>query len=244
MGSLAIVHYDERIPWHAPFAGYLAAGFRNKGIEVKGTSSRARVGGMPILLGTTLWTNIEQDGGEYILVDRCQYGDTDKWVSLAKNGRGYRAQWAERRDPSRWEAHGQPMLPWRLGGSQAVLCGQIGSYSPDWDNETNWYRAVQDKCTHFRPHPRGGNPTGLPVSQDWSKAKCAVVLNSSIGVQAVLCGIPTVTMDKGSMAWPVTSHSIGEIYTPERDEWCHWLAWCQWSHDEIKEGIPWDFLSL
>lgn len=238
----AVIHYHPAIPWHVPFAQKLAQGLQNRGISVTACSSMMRVADRPILLGTTLWTNIEHDGGEYILVDRCHYADTENWVALAKNGRGFRAQWPQENDPSRWEKYNQPLLPWRSGGSRVILCGQVGSYSPDWDNEGNWYKAVANDCTHFRCHPQGSNPTCLPMVSDWQDAKCAVVLNSSIAIQTVMCGIPTVTMDKGSMAWPITGHVISDIRTSEREEWCHWLAWCQWSHDEIKEGIPWDYV--
>lgn len=241
----AVVHWHQAIPWHGPFVPKLIAGLKARGVEVNTTSSPQRIGGMPILLGTTLWRNIEQDGGEYILVDRCHYGDTDQWVALAKNGRGYRAQWPDRRDPSRWERYGQPILPYRQGGSRVILCGQVGSYSPDWHDEKHWYGSVN--ATHFRRHPCGENPTGLPEVKDWRDAKCAVVLNSSIAIQTVLCGIPTITMDRGSMAWPVTGHTLDDIrirYLPEREEWAHRLAWCQWSHDEIREGTPWDYIGL
>jgi hypothetical protein len=236
----AVIHFHHAIPWHVPFANRLVTGLKAKGIGVKATSEFRRIGDLPILLGTTLWHGIEQDGGEYLLVDRCHYGDTNHWVALARNGRGYRARWPDRTDPSRWEKHGQDLLPWRLGGSRVVLCGQVGSYSPDWESETSWYRSVH--ATHFRPHPQGANPTGLPISHDWEDTRCAVVLNSSIAVQTVLCGIPTVTMDMGSMAWPITGHTLDDIRTEEREAWAHWLAWCQWSHDEIAEGTPWDFL--
>jgi hypothetical protein len=70
----------------------------------------------------------------------------------------------------------------------------------------------------------------------------AVVLNSSIAVKALMEGVPVVTMDRGSMAWEITGHTLDDIRTPEREDWCHWLAWCQWSHDEIQEGTVWDFL--
>lgn len=226
-----------------PFANKLARGLTRKGIPVQATKSQERIGGIPFLLGTTFFREIESDGGEYILVDRCHYGATDDYVSFARNGRGYRAQWPDIKDPSRWEKHSQELMPWRTG-KRIVLCGQVGSYSPDWMDETNWYGSIADKCTHFRPHPRGDNPTKLPLSEGWDDVKCAVVLNSSVAVQTVMCGIPTVTMDKGSMAWPITGHSLDDIRTPEREEWCHWLAWCQWSHDEITEGLPWDYLSL
>jgi hypothetical protein len=67
----------------------------------------------------------------------------------------------------------------------------------------------------------------------------AVTLNSSVAVDAVLSGIPAVTMDEAAMAWDVTSHSPEDVVTPARDEWLHWLAWTQWTHDEIRSGVPW-----
>jgi hypothetical protein len=80
----------------------------------------------------------------------------------------------------------------------------------------------------------------VPTADSFENAT-ALTLNSSIGAQCVLNGIPTVTMDEGAMAWDVTGHSPGDIRMPDREQWCAWLAWTQWSDDEIKEGIPWDW---
>jgi hypothetical protein len=63
-----------------------------------------------------------------------------------------------------------------------------------------------------------------------------VTLNSSVAVDAILAGVPTVTMDVGAMTWDVTSHHPAEVTKPPRLPWLHWLAWTQWSHDEIREG--------
>jgi hypothetical protein len=52
-------------------------------------------------------------------------------------------------------------------------------------------------------------------------------------------GIPTVTMDEAAMAWDVTAHAATETTMPDRSAWMHWLAWTQWSYDEIREGTPW-----
>lgn len=73
---------------------------------------------------------------------------------------------------------------------------------------------------------------------DWADVGRVVTLNSSIGVESVLTGIPTVTMDEGAMAWKVSSHDANESLTPDRRRWLHWLAWTQWSHDEIESGHP------
>jgi hypothetical protein len=97
---------------------------------------------------------------------------------------------------------------------------------------------VRGYCTHFRPHPAGGPKVGLPTCRSLDDCRLFVTLNSSIGVEAVLAGVPTVTMDQAAMAWEVTSHTPGKVVTPPREEWCHWLAWTQWHHDEIEEGLP------
>lgn len=126
--------------------------------------------------------------------------------------------------------------PWREGGSRIVLCGQTETYSPTWRSLNDWYASVP--ATHFRRHPAGHNPTSLPLAWTFDDCKVAVTLNSSVGVLAVMQGIPTITMDEGAMAWDVTGHSLNDIRTPDRLPWCHWLAWTQWSHDEIREGKP------
>jgi len=41
------------------------------------------------------------------------------------------------------------------------------------------------------------------------------------------------------MAWDVTAHAATETTMPDRSAWLHWLAWTQWSSDEIREGTPW-----
>jgi hypothetical protein len=121
-----------------------------------------------------------------------------------------------------------------------VLCGQHATWSPHWQRPADWYRSVH--ATHFRQHPAGDNPTGLPETREWTEAGRALTLNSSVGVEAVMSGVPTVTQDEGAMAWSVTSHDPAESITPDRTDWLHWLAWTQWSWTEIAEGKPWAHL--
>lgn len=213
----------------------MAEGLKAIGLPSTITSDRFRHDGIPVLLGTSCWRAIEGTG-DYLLVDRCSFGDTNQWVSLIWNGHGRRGDHRIPREApaSRWESMDLVLVPWRQRGSRVVLCGQTESYSPVWTLDA-WYRSV--RATHFRAHPAGDNPTGLPVALDFDDA-VAVTLNSSVAVQCVMQGIPTVTMDEGSMAWDVTGHSLEDIRTPDRLPWMHRLAWTQWSHDEIREGRP------
>jgi hypothetical protein len=76
----------------------------------------------------------------------------------------------------------------------------------------------------------------LPECGGWKDVGRAITLNSSVAVDAVIAGVPTVTMDAAAMAWDVTAHDPRETTKPPRLPWLHWLAWTQWNWDEISEG--------
>ena len=235
-----VIHCEPRIPWQPKRAAYFAEGFKRKGIDFEVTDSRTRIDDCPaVLLGTSCWRSVEASG-KYLLVDRCSFGDTERFVSLVWNGHGRRGD--HRVPPNyngeRWERYGVPLMPWRAG-TQRILCGQTETYSKRFSTLDSWYGSV--KATHFRLHLAGTNLIGLPVCMKFDDA-VAITLNSSIGVQCVLNGIPTVTMDEGAMAWDVTSHTEDVVRMPDRRDWCSWLAWTQWTDDEIREGAPWAYL--
>ena len=243
-----VLHAHPGIAWHVRFVTTAAAGFRALGLPFAVTSRPVRGdAGLPILLGTTCWRRIEADG-PYVLVDRCSFGDPGRFVSLVRDGHGRRGDHRvpTHVDATRWERHGVPVLPWRAGGDMVILCGQTETYSPHYRRVADWYAAVAATCSHFRRHPASRSPPvadeaagRLPETVSWDGCGRAVTLNSSVGVETVLQGIPTVTMDEAAMAWDVTTHRADETATPDRTAWLHWLAWTQWSYDEIREGTPW-----
>lgn len=232
------IHAAPTIGWHREFVNKVVAGLRMMGVHHRVTHERHRVSdGLAILLGTSSFRACED--GPYLLVDRCSFGDTDRWVTLVRDGHGRRGDHRvpAHPDPVRWEwaedACGITVQPWR-DGRRRVLCGQTETWSPHYATLADWYRSID--ATHFRRHPAGENPTGLPETRRWDDVGLAITLNSSVAVEAVLAGVPTVTMDEAAMAWDVTSHDPRETLKPARLPWLHWLAWTQWSHDEIAEG--------
>lgn len=232
------IHCEPRIEWQRRRAPQMQAGLRAIGIDSFITNRRERQTYHAILLGTTCWRNIEAIG-DYLLVDRASFGDPH-FVQLVWNGHGRRGK---HRVPDgycdRWEkiSHYTKVYRWEGCGERVILCGQTDTWSPKWTSPERWYGSVAN-ATHFRKHPAGDNPTRLPLAHDWSNARLVVTLNSSVGVESVLNGIPTVTMDEGAMAWDVTGHLPGEVVTPNRDKWLEWLAWTQWQWDEIEKGEP------
>lgn len=188
-----------------------------------------------------MWRGIERSG-RFLLVDRCSFGDTNKYVSLVFDGHGRRGNHCvpETYSFSRWCRHGVELKPWQKG-SKVVLCGQTETYSPIWPTLDEWYQeATKGKArfhlTHFRPHPAGDNPTGLPEWRTWEDVGVAVTLNSSVAVDALVNGVNAIVYDEGGMAhgwrWRFGDKEM------RREPFFRWLAWTQWSHEEIREGHP------
>lgn len=227
-----VIHREPRIDWQNRAAERFHDGLKAIGINSYITASRCRMADIAIVLGTTCWKPVEESG-RYLLVDRASWGDPH-YVQLVWDGHGRRGD------------HKVPKLggrkldidlqPWDDSGHKVVLCGQTETWSPQYTDVKQWYAEV--KATHFRKHPAGENPTGLPLAQDWFDVGKVITLNSSVGVESVLNGIPTVAMDEASMAWDVAAHDPQETVIPCRDEWLEWLAWTQWHWDEIAEGKP------
>jgi hypothetical protein len=248
--SLAVIHCEPAIPWQPRRAAFFAEGFKAAGIEVEITSDRFRHGeGFPVLLGTSMWRDIEGDDGEYLLVDRCSFGSTETSVQLVWNGHGRRGDHRvpENIDASRWEKHGvevkewiAPDCAWRelVGRYEIVVCGQTETYSPDWPTLPLFYSSVGMNATAFRPHPAGGEWEQLKTLRTWENVAAGIVLNSSVGCEMLMRGIRTWALDAGAMCFPVASNEP----TMDIESWCHWLAWTQWTDDEIKEGKPWAYL--
>ena len=232
MAAVAI-HYEPAVEWQRKRVDQFQVGLDALGVESMRTTSRYRVGELAVLFGTTFWRNIEDDG-EFLLVDRASWGDPD-YVQLVWNGHGRRGDHKVPSD-TRGREIDVDVQPWNIRGNQVILCGQTDTYSPYYKNLEDWYAEVP--ATHFRRHPAGSNPTGLGQARDFKRAKRVITLNSSIAVRTVLMGIPTVTMDEGAMAWDVTSHDPTEDVFPDRGPWLEWLAWTQWSWDEIGRGEP------
>lgn len=183
------------------------------------------------------------------------------YTSMGWNGLCNRATYPEVDDDGvRWREFFGDMEPWHSTavGDYVLLCGQC-----DGDaalHGVNFRRWAQDVCNDlvakgikvvYRPHPfmlRNGVdwcPAGAKFStetleHDLRWASYAVTYNSTVATECVLAGVPTVTHDIGAMAWDVTSHGLSEpLVTPDRTEWAHKMAWCQWHPDEIRSGEAW-----
>ena len=205
-------------------------------------------------------------GRDYLVIERGYVGDRFVFASIGLNGLNGRAEFntADKADDdSRWRKHfADLMAPWRdvsNGVGDCLVMGQVaGDASVRNVNITRWYQEIVDQIRRHRPgqrirfrvHPNQKQRScpahaiavdhDEPLTVSLSSARFVVTFNSNSGVDAVLAGVPTVTLDEGAMAWPVTSHDLARpFYQPDRTAWANRLAWCQWSVEEIASGEAW-----
>lgn len=204
----------------------------------------------------------KKDGNDYLVMERGYFGDRFNWTSLGFNGLNGMAEFHnENSPPDRWRPHAHLMKPWKHGGEYVLLLGQVaGDASLDGTDINRWceetatrLKWILQKAVVFRPHPLSRQTNGIDgvrtingsLKDALSGAFLAVTFNSNSGVDAVLAGVPTVACDRGSMAWPVTKHTVDMedmITRPDREQWAHNLAYCQWKPAEISNGSAWEHL--
>lgn len=188
-----------------------------------------------------------------------------EYTSCGWNGLARRGKYPEIEDGGeRWRKYwGHLMQEWKQErGSYALLFGQVkgdaainGISLHPWMTDLTQQLAHRGYSVRYRPHPvtlwRDKNewhPVGSRLSrsgleEDIQGATICLTYNSTAAVESVLAGVPTITYDEGAMAWPVTTHTLGpEPIRPDRTEWAHKLAWCQWTLEEITSGVAWDYL--
>lgn len=251
---------NPRGPHQVKAAKELAAGFDRHGIKYKHID-RVRGASAPFV-ACWGWRNgmiHRQRGAEVLVMERAYLGDRYHWTSLGWNGLNGRAVFPACDDPSRFDRHFSHLMePWNPNGEYALVLGQVPTDTSVMNVEyESWVKdtviALKDRIdVRFRPHPVGSGASVRPpcprfeggdLLEQIRGARFTVTFNSNSGVESVMAGTPLVTVDQGSMAWDVASHSLDEtLFTGDRKPWANRLAWCQWLPEEIESGMAWEHL--
>jgi hypothetical protein len=206
----------------------------------------------------------QRRGVPILVMERGHLPNRMEWTSCGFNGLGHRATYAQVNDGgARWREHFAHLeQPWRKVDGYALVCGQVRGDASLWGCDFHaWAQGATDKLRGvgfdvvYRPHPLSvrlqrdmWRPTGArfstaPLADDLAGAAKVITYNSTVGVEAVLAGVPTVTCDAGSMAWPVSTHGLDAgVIRPDRTAWMHALAWTNWRQQEIASGDAWEHL--
>ena len=176
--------------------------------------------------------------GDYV-ADRLAF------ISTGWNGLHGRADAIADCSGDRWDALGVPLAPWRKVGDHVLLIGQHPGDSQCAPQDA--WRSLRANIgqyygdVRYRPHPLVERQE--PLAKALSKARLCVTWSSTAAIEAVMLGVPTLTFDIGSMAWPVTSHALGgDLFTGSRQQWANNLAHRQFDMDELANGVAWDCL--
>jgi hypothetical protein len=163
--------------------------------------------------------------------------------------------------PERWESFGVQLKPYSRG-EKVVLCGQVPwDASVDHTDHKAWIvetaqklKAMTTRTIVFRPHPLAISHlpaiTGLeysiaPLSEDLKNAHCVVTFNSNSAVEALVEGKTVFAFDEGSMCWELANKNLADLENlnyPNRQQWARDLAYCQWTPDEMRQGLAWKHL--
>ncbi len=264
--SLDIVVYRAGQPWAEPKLDAFVAGLRKHRIEPE----ERRAGDWRVSDLAVVWAHrdtalhdIQRDAeNHYLVLERGYVGDLEnrrRWTSIGYDGLNGRADFCNADvGTTRWKKHFAGfMQPWRGGGDYALLMGQVrGDASLAGVDIVAWYAEAAQALVEFgwtvmfRPHPR--DPTAAPdgayallgsLEGALSGAGLCITWNSTSGVDAVLSGVATIAIDRGSMAWEVALHEmVSGMVRPDRAAWAARLAWTMWSDDEISGGEAWEHL--
>lgn len=123
-----------------------------------------------------------------------------------------------------------------------------------WCRETVAYYDSIGLPVVFRPHPKVNDVMeyGVPaqfidprdLETTLRTARTVVTWNSTSAVDAVVAGVPTITMDRGSFAWDVTAHDLDVLdHTCDRERWLALLGYAQWTDAELASGEAWRWLT-
>lgn len=209
------------------------------------------------------------NSGKHLLVmERGFIPNRMEWCSLSFDGFNGRGKGVKAPDDKRFKKHFEHLYaPWQeIKEPTALVIGQVpNDPSLNGLDINEWVRStcikLHDLGWHviYRPHPwvvghirRGTMPhLTIPYTEvsyrdlqhDFCRAGIVVTYSSNTATESVLQGIPTIAMDEGSVAYPVTSHTLNHIlHKPNRDEWRNDLSYRQWSMEELRNGDAWDFM--
>lgn len=163
------------------------------------------------------------------------------------NGSG----WYPDGDGTRFDALGLTVYPWKDGGECIVVRGQRGIGSRTMASPVRWHNNAAAKLSNAQrlpvrmiEHP-GRHTAHPPPSEYLSDAAACVIWASSVGVTALLMGVPVFYDAPYWICQPAARRlsDSPDLGNPLRDDALRRyalerMAWAQWSVDEIESGEP------
>lgn len=148
------------------------------------------------------------------------------------------------RPDDRWKKLGVSLTPWRTG-RKIVICPPSDHVCAIF-NCRGWEQTTVEALKSISDRPiiirRKSDP--MSFTEAIKDAHCLVTSSSIAAVEAVLSGVP-VFVAQNSAAAPVGLVDLAKIEEPiypDREPWCHSLAYGQFTREEMKDGAAWAVL--
>jgi len=169
-------------------------------------------------------------------------------------------------EPDRFNKFKKLLEPLKtIHNKKALLIGQVyGDASIKHLNADEIYTRLNNELQSngwsvlFRPHPNNRrdyvklkNVTYVngDLYDNFNEVSLVVTVNSNTGVDSVLYGVPTVTVDNVAMSWDVTLHTVPHVtntmeqfYSFDRQKWANELAYKQFNKEEMRTGLCFDLI--
>ena len=212
---------------------------------------------------TPLIKHIKDTKKDYLVLERGYIGDRTEYTSCGFNGLNGHADFVNKNsDDKRIHLFEELLQPERTErGDYIIIMGQIPydasvkhiGFNYWLDNTYKMLKAITDRRIYYRPHPLYENPyipEGMQVIHGdlhhvIHRAHCIITLNSNTGVDSILAGVPTISMDKGSMVYNITPHDLSALFSlklNDRTQWFNDMSYTQWGLKDMASGATWEHL--
>lgn len=224
------IHTNIGLRHQVEWAESLKAGFARHGLTAEITPCREREADLHVVQGPWFAFTQWERHPRVLFLDRCFYGDTNYYASIGKLlPDGTRDFNNENSPGDRWRGS---LGEWKTGTQNALV---LADYNRPPVAVHGPFRAAR-----IRRHPAQEKASqSLADALEW--ADIAAGETSTALIDAVLAGVPIVCSDK-HIAAPVAG-TFEAPFRGDRTQWAHDLAYCQWNHDEIKQGEAWGHIS-
>lgn len=188
-------------------------------------------------------------GRDYYHIDhgyigRGHYGG---YYRVSKNA--LQAEWPERPyqhyDTERFERLKLPIPKWRKTGRDIVVAPISTAVASLHGIDCHeWINTVLGEIPNWTERPVVIKEKGEgDIREALKNAWCLVTYSSNAAIDAILAGVPAIVLGPSAaetVAWDF--EDIESPVWPDLDQWLHWLAWQQWTVEEMKSGRAWAYL--
>lgn len=191
----------------------------------------------------------EKSGGAVLVAENGYCGQDAagrQLYALARHGHNGSGSW-ESGGAERWAGLGLELAQWRSSGQHILVAPNRSFGSRQMAMPQGWgeeavkqLRRFTKRPVRLRPHQNNG-PEIRPLADDLANCWAVVIWASTVGVKALLAGVPVISMAPHWICKAAAGARLDEIENPpmpERRGAFERLAWAQWTVDEISRGEP------